>query len=930
MNKIKKCISYILSAAICFSGLDAFADVLYQELTKPQEQETVEYTEKTYGYTGALLLKAMGEEKALDGLNDKITRKEFCSILANVLVNMSTDDTGAEKRFSDVNEATEYLKEISKLSSAGYVVGYSNMEFKPDEVISQKEAVCVLVRALGYESWADALGGYYTGYDKVSKMLGLTDGFRGSANELTRADVYLLIENFLNSDLLEIKINSEGGYAYEQNKDVSYLNDSYDIYKYEGRVTDNGITAINSTDIYREGCAVIGGEDYLLGNVDLSDEIGAYVKGYYKDDDGEKTLLTAVEVLRYSKSIKLDIDDIESITASKIVYEQNGRDKTINIAANANYIYNGLYSESLTKQMTDSIDIGNVKVISYNNDNTYNVLIVNSYDVVVAESASSAGERISGKYNGDVYKLDEYDSYRILKDGKEISLDEVHDFDVLLILKNEKTFTAYYTNQAVYGSVSGVSYDDRARKLLKIDGKTYRILKKYSSMPSANIQNGSSGTFYIVNDKYIAYFESDIDEQIGVLHKVNTADTEDGEETVLFRIFTSSGDWLKVYAQDKVKLNGKRYDKEDLVNASLGLGLVEADGSTIRNPITFRLNKNGDLSTINIPDDKKPDTDTIQPASDSNEYLRWRNAHVFLENPYLFTYKVSNSIYFQIPNDPESTEYYRTQVKFPGNHDSMYTIRAYYTSYESKKFRSPDIIIEYKDGAKSYADSTRVDVVKSIEQGLDADDNPVYILNVVHRGEDFSYYAASSKIINGLKPGDVVRIWYNIDKQLVAYRKVYNIDNDVISANVIYNDDGTKKTEEESQKTIRALWGIGDFTKYDENYYIGDFKVADDLKKPTDRTFYDFDFNLYMYRNLYLGTVKAVGNNLIMMEANYGKQLMFGTDNGDPIYKTYVTIVTKSGQKYKAEPAKLADILNNDKILVRNYDGFAADVIIFR
>ena len=449
-------------------------------------------------------------------------------------------------------------------------------------------------------------------------------------------------------------------------------------------------------------------------------------------------------------------------------------------------------------------------------------------------------------------------------------------------------------------------------------------------MPTANINSGSTGTFYIVKDRYIVYFEADIDEQIGVLHKVKKAETDDGTEGVFFDIFTDSGEWIKVYAKDKVKLNDKTRKKEDLVNESLGLGLVDGSGNTIRTPITYRLNKEGDLSMINLPDDTKPDSDTLQPTADSSEHLRWRNANVLMETPYLFAYKVKTSTYFQIPTDPESTEYYRTQTGFPGSHDMMYTVRAYYTKYESKKFRTPDIIIEFKDGAKSYEDSYRVDVVKSVDQGIDEEDNPVYILNVVHRGQDYSYYAASDKIVNGLEPGDVVRIWYDGSNKMVGYRKVFNAQNDVLAANVKYNDDGSIKTEAESQEAIKALWGIGDLSKYDEKYFIGNFKVADDLKNPTDRSFYDFYSNLYMYRDQYLGTVKAAGNNLVMVESTYGKQLMFGTDNGDPIYKTYVTIVTMKGSKCNAEPGKLADILNGDKIFVRNYDGYAADIVIYR
>ena len=121
-----------------------------------------------------------------------------------------------------------------------------------------------------------------------------------------------------------------------------------------------------------------------------------------------------------------------------------------------------------------------------------------------------------------------------------------------------------------------------------------------------------------------------------------------------------------------------------------------------------------------------------------------------------------------------------------------------------------------------------------------------------------------------------------------------------------------------------------DLSKYDQSYFVGNFKMADDLDSPADRAFYNFYMNQYIYRDLYLGTVMAVGNNVLMVKSSYGKGLMFSTSGGDQLYRSHVTIVTKKGSGYRAEPGKITDILYNDKLLIRNHDGYACDIVIYR
>lgn len=919
VNRIKStCL--LLAVLMIFMSAGASADVLYDKIGNQEQAE--EYTDKTYGYTGGKLLYAMGiidEVKELDG---KITRGEFCDIMAGLLMEANSSDTGALRRFSDINEATEYLHQISAVSSKGYMVGYET-EFKPEQIITLNEAICVLVRTLGYEKWAQSMGGYFSGYDYAARELKFYEGFNGDRNALTRADVYVIVQNFLDAPVLSIEDNGFGGYTYKKNNETSFVNYMFKIYKYEGRITDNGETSLISEDVRAEGQATIGNDTYLIGKADISNLLGSYVKGYYKDTDDTKELLTAVEVENYSQSRVFDFDELESITAEKIVYKNNGRNRTIKISADADYVYNGMYSESMTKEMLDGVDFGDVRIVDYDNDGTYDLLIVNSYTSIIVETSSESSEKIGGKYNGDIYDLTKYESYKITRDGKEIGLSELHDFDVLLVRTNKKSFYAETVNKAVYGTVSSVYKDDKNREVYMIDSQEYKLSKSYIN---ANINPGSTGNFYLSKGNHIVYFEADSKEDFGVLHMI----FEDGADEIVFRIFTREGNWLDANAADRVKIGNSSYKKASIIPNGANLGLIDASGNTVRGVITYKINKLGMLTELQTPDNSKPDTDTLQPASDGSENLQWRDMDVFLQNPYLFKYYTKKCTYFQIPNDPNDKINYSTRTGFQGAHDSRYTITAYYTKYESKRFNSPDIVVQYKDGAKSEADGYRVDVVKNITKGLDKDGTPCDVLTVIHQAEEVQYCAKGGKQINNLKSGDVVKVWYNAQKELVGYKKVYNPSNGVSAANVIYNDNGTTKTEEESKEVIKELWGADIYTQNDTSYFVGDFKMADDLEKPTNRAFYNFYSNQYVYRDLYAGTVTGYKNEMLVIDSDYGDRLMFYTGGGDRLYRTRVVIASKTSNGYSVTPGVKSDICSSDKVFIRNHDGHACDVIIYR
>ena len=106
--------------------------------------------------------------------------------------------------------------------------------------------------------------------------------------------------------------------------------------------------------------------------------------------------------------------------------------------------------------------------------------------------------------------------------------------------------------------------------------------------------------------------------------------------------------------------------------------------------------------------------------------------------------------------------------------------------------------------------------------------------------------------------------------------------------------------------------------------------MADDLEKPTNRDFYNFYSNQYVYRDLYAGTVTGYKNEMLVIDSDYGDRLMFYTGGGDRLYRTRVVIASKTSNGYSVTPGVKSDICSGDKVFIRNHDGHACDVIIYR
>ena len=919
-NNLRKILSYILVIAAMLSLTNAYADVTDRN-EKPEEET---YTSETYGYNSGMFLKKIGAIDDIGILESEISRGEFCKVLYETI--FPGVAFSQRKRFEDVDENTENSDYINTIAEYGYINGYDDNYFRPENVIAPSEAAAIYIRILGYDIPSNPMT-----YEQITSQLGLVNGIKFYNKAMTWADCYIITENALKTDVMVYDDNNKS-----YNKiDETLLEYQLDIYDCKGIVTDNGMTALTHESMVNGNELIIDNQIYSRGNASVDGLLGCYVRGYYKwdENENERTLLYADiddSRTKYKEFQKPDIDDF---TLTEIKYGENGRSKTIKISLDADYIYNGLASGSLTDEIINNFTLGDVKVIDSNNDGTYDVLFINSYKTMVVQSISESDKSIFGKYN-DKVKLSSYDDNKIkvYRDDKEISWTELHDFDVIKILENKDSWTAWVINKAYYGSVESIKTKGTETKYV-LNGEEYTFSREYEESMAAKPVVDSTGMFYFTDQNQIVYFETGSENTIGYLHKVLSAEEYEGvSDPVLAEILSTDNKWHKLSFADKVKLNGTTVKKENLFNEHL----IYANGATVRNPVQYTLNKDGRISKLTVPDPNCPDDDTLQPAFTGKtlHYSGGTGTSLFLESnngnvPAGFIQK--STIYFKIPENPDDKEYYYATVGFDGTNDKNYEgVSAFYTSYDSKKTRDLNIIVRAESGAVAISDSAlRISVVKNIDTAMNDDGEVCDRLTVMRRGKEYSYFAQPGRKINGINPGDVIRLFWDANERVSGYKKIYSIDEDLDYTTVIYSASNVRRDNAEIMEYAKRLWGINNFSQYHESeYYVGDFAANTSLSSPAEAGYYTMNWYDLGYLK---GTVTYKSNSLIELKTDYMTfPLKFGTTNSADYYMTGIEIVTKTGGGLDISAGKASDVSIDDKVVVNFERGGILDMIVYK
>ncbi len=143
-----------------------------------------------------------GYEDGSYRLENNLTRAEFTKVA--VCASESRKEVSgalAVSPYADVPHSLWSAPYIQLAAQKGYVNGYLDSTFRPDDNITYAEATAVFLRLLGYQN-SDFGASWPKGHMEIAKDLGLTDGIFLDYNApITRGDTVTLLYNLLDENL---------------------------------------------------------------------------------------------------------------------------------------------------------------------------------------------------------------------------------------------------------------------------------------------------------------------------------------------------------------------------------------------------------------------------------------------------------------------------------------------------------------------------------------------------------------------------------------------------------------------------------------------------------------------------------------------------------------------------------------------------------
>lgn len=210
---MKKVISIILALVLAVGAIPMSAAAA----TNTTSLETIE------NIVGALGIIA-GDENGNLNLNEYVTRAQFAKIVVSASNYKDTaENNSTSSMFKDLPYTHWSASYVKIAADNGWVYGYLDGSFRPDNTITLQETVSVVLKLLGYTS-ADYSGAYPEGALLFYDTLGLSKNITAKGTgKMTRLDCMYLIYNALNTKTKSGGIYAQTlGYSLNASNEIDY------------------------------------------------------------------------------------------------------------------------------------------------------------------------------------------------------------------------------------------------------------------------------------------------------------------------------------------------------------------------------------------------------------------------------------------------------------------------------------------------------------------------------------------------------------------------------------------------------------------------------------------------------------------------------------------------------------------------------------
>lgn len=476
MNKnLKKVISSVAALTMVASSVAAFA------VDFPDVESTASYAQAVQELSALDVIS--GYDDGTFGPDKLVTRAEITKMIVDALAERSSAEASTEStKFADVSADHWAKGYINQGVANGFIAGMSDTEFDPDANVTYVQAQKMLVSAIGYETYAQAQGGWPTGYKTYAASLDITKGISGikDSTELTRAQVAQMIDNAMGTPLcviaswktewngtktpnLEVRDGKEGR-AYE-----TLFTEKHDAYKVYGRVTETSKTgsvdtdkvtfqvekADNFDDQEVKADSPVS-EDMYIGDSKADNYLRTYSQALIQKNDDDEFTILSIAAAAANKSVTVASEDFDEnkSTDEALYFFPAGTTKgstKYQLDKDVKIYINGVESSKSIAELRDYLDKNETASVTLQKETEtgststsakYNTIMVSSYVTAIVDEVIDKTNETS--VNFDTYssgiqakmtvnKDDDNYTYSFKLDGKEIEAKDLQQNDVLNI-----------------------------------------------------------------------------------------------------------------------------------------------------------------------------------------------------------------------------------------------------------------------------------------------------------------------------------------------------------------------------------------------------------------------------------------------------------------------------------------------------------------
>ena len=672
MKNFAKLLSVVLAIALCLSTVSfaAFTD----------EAEIGSYSEATTVLNALGIIT--GYEDGSFGPNKTITRAEFAAVVCRALG--LGEALGGAQVFTDVPANHWAAGYVALAYQQGIINGYGDGNFGPSDNVKYKDAIKMVVAALGYNPVAEVNGGYPGGYQVVASSAGLLAGITGaSADEpATRAVVAQMVYNGLTVPMMKqtgFGTNTSYGYSNEMllNKigvtkfygtvDGTSLSD-YETIK-EGKVRlkiDKQFTAIADqsqvavltpgTDAYERSAnpfLELGTKKLFTVNVTdeaVNDESKAlldyasvlYIKG--ADSDEPELVAIAKRGTRNQEVefVSEDIYDTKTSLTSGVkgevyVFTDKDNDKYDKHKVDITKLYVNNIEVTDTSKFADymkSTVAGDVRLLNNTADgDAYSVAYVTVYTDMVVTDLRAADYKVYSDNAGTLILDEEETDYNftIYKDGEKVGFDAIQINDVVSYAGVKNSSNELESGIVIITSnqVSGVidTYGDKSAKeyTVTVNGETYKYNNNeltIGSDPTDAADIGDQVTFYLNARGVICGIDTE-ETNTNLQYGFATlmAKGQGLDSGMQIRLCDTTGAWNTYSMYTRVAINGATAVTASTADWATETGKTLTDGKYIINDVVaYETNADGKITKVYFKEDSKQKFDITDKTSGAAAY----------------------------------------------------------------------------------------------------------------------------------------------------------------------------------------------------------------------------------------------------------------------------------------------------------------------